>query len=605
MKEKIYRIHPCIGFARVGNADVMDHFIGPTIPVANAEHDEKNYKQQFQEKYKTKDGKVRPQAALFSIWEYEKETNKPIREIVLGLKDVEAIGWQVHLINKKADFFKFNGTDGRDFTNPEGRRNDPKKNWIMDPLPRKISGINQGGLDQFKFIKGTSSDPSKEKWIDEQKAEHQYLGELMTDGKGRLKIIGGKGIAASVLKKKIEDAFNNPGWYDDVSDGLVQASITLNGTFSKKRTIEVIPAWVMVGPPDFVPEIRQVVTLYDLLADLSVRVDRIRDHTMISNYPHLTAIRDDFKTTSGTKLSSYKPHFHDDIYPIIVNAFSSRFTHEQAYNAHGLLDITSPDIVDSLNNSTTDYKPMRSAIFTKLRLHNPYIYSTDEDTEKEVKLTEPLMDPDKNKKGKTLDLKKHASTIKMPLLFAETYGRLYEPFLTLTFTQYEMMRKWMEGDFIVSSKTTKIANPIALDIASMENAIGGGFFPGIDFSWAIKYDTNYTEPFRIDPKNKDGYAGGKSGDTITPGYFSRQMGQPWHADFTSCAKNPYTFYGFWPSQRPDDVLVGGKMMAWFRKDNPKKGVDFPDMVNKWHQLGFVRFDAATNEYIETERGSIK
>lgn len=568
MKEKIYRIHPNIGFARVGNADAKEHFVGPTIPMANESHHTKAYKDQFQTQYK-KNGKVRPQAALFTIWEYEKDTNTPIREIVLGADKIEAIGWQVHLVNKKADFFKFAGTYGQVSANPEGKRNDDKKNWIMDPLPRKISGPNQGYKDSFRFKKGTSEDPSKEKWIDGQPEEHQYLGELLTDEKGRLKIIGGKGIAATVIKKsKLTDAFNNPGWYDDVSDGLVQASITIK-KFRKSEVVNAIPSWVMIGPPDFVPEIRQVVTLYDLLADMAVRNKEFMDHPILGLYPHLKEISKDFKADSSrTVLRSYKPHFHDDIYPILINAYSARFLHKEAYEHHGSMDVSSEDMVNSLNNNTAGYKPLRSRIFDKIR--KPYIEGKplDPDIEKEMKL---VYDNKKNK-FKKINLKDAAVTevIKMPLLFAETYGVEDRPFLTLTPTQYQILKRWVDGDFIVSKNYTKVDNPIALDIASMENALGGGFYPGIDYSWSIKYTTNYSEPFRVDPNNKDGYAGGGS-EKISPGYFSRQMGEPWHTDFTSCAKNDDNFFGFWPSQRPDDVLVKGNMTPWFRNDKIKKG----------------------------------
>ena len=60
-KDKIYKIHPTIGIARVGNADADDYFPGPSIPEANESMDKKKYAKQFSKPNK-KDGKIRPQS---------------------------------------------------------------------------------------------------------------------------------------------------------------------------------------------------------------------------------------------------------------------------------------------------------------------------------------------------------------------------------------------------------------------------------------------------------------------------------------------------------------------------------------------------------------
>ncbi len=613
MSEKIYRIHPSIGFARVGNANSTDQFSSPTIPFANEPHDTINYYKQFPKEYKVK-GQIKPQAAFFTIWEYDKATDKPLEEINLDSKDVVNIGWEVQLCNYKASWAKFNGIKGRDSSDDLGQRNTNPDDWVMKPLQRIISGRNIGHQEEFIFKIGTSNDPSKEQWIKGQKEEHKYLGQLITDDKGRLKVIGGKGVAASTNPKStVTEAFNNPEWYDDVSDGYVKASITLKG---QTVVINALPAWVIVGPPDFAPEIRQIVTLYDLLSDISIRNATLSKSPMLNIYPRLTQIRDDFNLDSKKiKLTTYKPHFHDDIYPILLAALRVRYVHAEAHDFHSTVDVTNPDMIELLSNNdkshpkANSFASIRKLIFEKLRIPNKGKNKMDDTVKKEIKLTRPLQAQSEDKKTaekdkKDLDLGSNTSTIKMPLLYAETYGDKQEPFLTLTHTQYQMMARWAEGEFESSIKSTKIENPIALDIASLENSLGGGFFPGTDFSWAMKYITNFIEPFRIGIDNIDGYGGGKDKKRlINPGYFSRQMGEPWQADFVSCSKNKYMYYGFWPSQRPDDVLVNESMIPWFRKDDSSEG-KFMDMVNKWHQLGFVRKDPKTGEYIETERGSV-
>lgn len=90
-----------------------------------------------------------------------------------------------------------------------------------------------------------------------------YLGELRTDEKGRLVVLGGRGFSQPVgpdgpatgddrLNYWIVNYANNDHWYDDTSDGPVTAKVMLN-----KKEIEVCGgAWVVVAPPDFAPDIR-------------------------------------------------------------------------------------------------------------------------------------------------------------------------------------------------------------------------------------------------------------------------------------------------------------------------------------------------------------
>lgn len=584
MFDKIYRIHPSIGFARLGNADALDHFVGPTIPESNAA--DKNYSKQFPDTYK-KDGKIRPQAALFTIWEYKEKNGKPIREITLDERDVESIGWKVNLANKKAAFYKFAAYYGRTEPNDQGFRNKGKPDeWTMLPGPRTISGKNIGNKDDFRFKKGTSGDPTKEQWLKDQKPDHQYLGELFTDDKGRLKVIGGKGIGAAVNKKfKLKETFNNAGWYDDVSDGTVEVSIT----FKRGKVVNAIPAWVIVAPPDYAPEIKQIVTLYDYLSLGATIIPGLLKSPMLELYPHLKDIADEFKANGVFELTTYKPHFHDDIYPILLKAFNSKFVHAETYKAHGLVDVY--NLISSLNNNDPSLKSMRQILFKKLR--EPYSQGELAEVKKAVK-------------KKKFSFK--SVNVLMPLLFGDTFGEEPSPYLTLTHVQYQVMKRWADGDFIVSSGPTKVDNPMALDIASLENAVGGAFYPGTDIGWSIASAKIFSEPFRIDHTADDQYQAKEITGKIAPGYFTRQLAVPWHADFMSCAKDSVTFYGFWPSQRPDDVLVGGSMKPWYRNDKGKFPGSWDLMVAKWYELGFVTKnpDKTSNDYyIETERGSIK
>src|SRR6188472_2851393 len=57
---------------------------------------------------------------------------------------------------------------------------------------------------------------------------------------------------------------NNDLWYDDTSDGPVDATVHIAG-----REIPVTGAWVVVAPPNYAPGIESVVTMYDLLFEVA------------------------------------------------------------------------------------------------------------------------------------------------------------------------------------------------------------------------------------------------------------------------------------------------------------------------------------------------
>src|SRR5207245_4211012 len=59
---------------------------------------------------------------------------------------------------------------------------------------------------------------------------------------------------------------------DDVSDGPVRARLSLHGT---GQVVDAVAAWVIVTPPDYAPEISNLVTLYDVLYDVAVNTRQI------------------------------------------------------------------------------------------------------------------------------------------------------------------------------------------------------------------------------------------------------------------------------------------------------------------------------------------
>src|SRR6516165_148875 len=98
---RVYKVHPAIGVARVGDAPTDFYFIGPEHPGLPVGGEPPGtpvppYKHEG----------VKPQAARFRVFEYERVGGKLelLREVTSADADVVAIEWEVHLANRKASF---------------------------------------------------------------------------------------------------------------------------------------------------------------------------------------------------------------------------------------------------------------------------------------------------------------------------------------------------------------------------------------------------------------------------------------------------------------------------------------------------------------------
>ena len=595
---RIFKIHPAIGIARVGNADADQFFLGPEIPGLPATGEPPGTKVP---PYKDKSGRIKPQAARFHIWEYEFINGKytPTREITLNDPGIEKITWTVHLANCKASFYRFNGEAG-EFKDAEPRRNSGKNKDLLDidPGKRMICGKNQQGIE---FRKGTSSNPQIESWPEPPPVWPKpidYLGELRTDDSGRLIVIGGKGISAtSVPGTPITDDSNNDDWFDDVSDGPITASIQIrSGNSSKKKnTFGAAGAWVIVAPPDFAPHIGNVVTLYDILYDMAARELTIPTDNAIYD-TELRSLRDinlEFKKDHKL-LQVYKPSFNDEIFPILKRAVDVIWVYGPAKQSHVTVG-ADPKMWKHLLDPAK--KILRDSIMSRVR--PPY--------------------------GSLIK----KSEQNMPLLFGdEPYKPNHPRFrLALTNTQYALLEQWRKGSFLDSeSGSTEPTNlnisPAGLDKAALENCVGGAFCPGIEVGWQIRHKGLYAEPFRINHNANSTYR--EEGGKIRAGHFTRQMAIPWQADFRECRiksimdpNNPSVplEFGWWPGQRPDHVYETAsqvsikKMLPWHRPSNSwpmgqsddKTLPSYEEMVLHFYKLGFVVRDGSN--YLETERAT--
>src|SRR5690348_13920957 len=229
-------IHPAVGVARVGDSP-EEYFLGPEQPGG----------EESPASYKDKAGRVKRQAVRFRVFAYD-ESDAVIGELTA---DDAEITWTVHLVNGKAAAQPFTGPGSG--AGDSGRRNDTvtdRASLVIDPGPRTVTGRQAAGqvFDTGTFL-----------------GKPVPLGELRTDDEGRLIVLGGFGHSGSVPEDQPLPSFaDNDGWHDDTSDGPVTATVTKDG-----ESLEVRGAWIVVAPPDFAPGVGNLVTLYDVMADVA------------------------------------------------------------------------------------------------------------------------------------------------------------------------------------------------------------------------------------------------------------------------------------------------------------------------------------------------
>ena len=501
-----FKIHPSIGIARIGNSPT-EFFIGPEIP---------GQKDPPQGGYKDSQGRIKRQAARFRVFAYDKE-GKEIGEITTEEAHIQ---WIVHLANKKAAWHRFQGLDRNAPLRNEKITN--RSDLKIDPGQRTINGINQSALFDTGSFMGTTIP----------------LGEIKTDDKGRLLVLGGFGNSHSPTNADLPDTefANNDEWFDDVSDGPVNAFITLKDS---RKSFDAIGSWVICPPPDFAPPITSVITMFDTLRQAAVK-------------------------RFGLKIP-VKPSFTNDIYPILQRAMGMRFVNKLKPMKEGNAAATPKSAMQAPKPpshstipaviSATATHAARKAIFKKLRDPKlPYNVKSKDDSD-------------------------------MPMLWSDYYvNGQNQP---LTMIQYNYMKKWMNGNFINDwvgePQPGTTISPEGLDRAALEACVGGAFYPGIEASWMLRDVYSFIEPYRLD------------NSVLEAGDVTKQMALPWQADFTDCRQEDP--YAWWPSQRPDQVFVEGHtvQLEWTRD----LIYSFKDMVHKWHRLGFVVKKG--DKYMETER----
>lgn len=315
----IYRIHPAIGIARVGDSP-DEFFIGPEAPGVLPTPKKPGDTSATPARYKDRQHRIKRQGARFRIYAYTQDAAGVVTKVQEITAADAQIDWEVHLANRKAAASTLDGKHRRNAKKPAG-------DLIIDPGPQRITGVNQ----PMKSIRGTF-----------MKKIRVQLGDVLTDNAGRLIVLGGHGVSHSLPGSKLEDFADNDGWCDDAADGPVRATLRLKG---KGAPIDVDPAWVIVAPPDFAPALENVVTLYDAVYNMMTRFD-----------PRLAV-------SGATPVS-----FTRDIYPILRRVSSLHWVSKIASKRHGIgKEFHFISRLDVFSSNAPQHEDARTFVFHALR----------------------------------------------------------------------------------------------------------------------------------------------------------------------------------------------------------------------------------------------
>jgi hypothetical protein len=569
-------VHPGIGIARVGNASGPDdYFLGPEVPSAGPSAGPGGYRNEKKE--------LKRQAARFRVYATLKGG-----EVIELTADNANIVWRVQLANLKAGWYRF--TTAMDLP-----RNLPVTSMRRNPSVG-VDDVDSGFLSRASLditpvaqtIAGRSK--SSAPFDDGKFFEKQvYLGELRTDDKGRLMVLGGRGATGAHPTDKATTTFaNNDGWHDDISDGPVRATVKIGD-----KTFEAEPGYVVVTPPNFAPGLFGVLTMDDVVREAFYAV--------------------------GYCAPPERPNFTRDIWPIFDRLTGNQWVNRGIFLLHGTgspLDARDPEVVKRLSDASDGARSFREAVFKLFRRPNTYVYA-------------PAAIPSFYGDGVDYGF---------PPVPPASYDASAD--LALTPTLQRLMQQWADGEFVSDWTGFPIPpefdalpvseQPRALDRANLYDVLGGPFHPGIELTWIMRQPRLWKAPYRLKLAAEGTRTRQDFGPELTPeiclgpngplsetgaGALTRWMGVPWQTDGGSCSSGGEytpTYYlsvpSFWGARVPNDVLpqaaynrmTSPGMSAaqrnkhfnsraeWYRSLEPSSGYARAQaMIAQWPNLGIV------------------
>ncbi|MBO0930241.1 CTQ-dependent lysine 6-oxidase LodA [Fibrella aquatilis] len=603
-------LHPSVGVARLGNSKTDICLSPESIGGLPFDADSSGNSLGPISTFKDSIGLVKRQGQPFKIFQADG------KEVTLDSPNVASISWTVHLASKKAAWYNYSELQGNllygqdnSYKNQKIAFRNPKipeakrQSLLVDPGPRTVAG-------RQKKI-GFSADKAPANYpVQYPPATVKYgvavttLGDLLTDKAGRLVVLGGYGNAGGDLA--LTSYGGSSTWHDDISDGPVYCTIT----FKTGEPPVTLSAWVVVGSPDFAPEIVNISNLSDTMFDVGVRYFNL--------VPEMYA--------KGAWNKQYMANFQRDILPIINRIGRYQWVanvQPMAAFASNIFDFTDPSPANKQNRQN----------------YLNYFRQND---------AQPPVPPNLPQE----QLFKTNGTSIFPMMPLNSGSNSVSninimKFLSLDETQLFLLQQWADGHF-VSDPAYKPYPVHPLDAASVGNCVGLPMCPGIEVTWNMQNPAVYASPYRIRQHGNEasyqqhGLTPSRDeceGGGCEPGDLTKRMACPWQADFFQCTiqyvnftnpavnkvKNPDgtsaplppTYYTYWwPPQSPWDVLVGeftaeGQQATGVpagQQLNYARGINsFTQMVQYWYALGFIRDQNASSQgfpfMVETERNN--
>lgn len=508
-------IYPPIGVMRVGNSE-NEYFIGPLV-------DEPEVKEDIYA-YRDKTGAIKRQAAQFRIYGFN-AAGKAIKELTM---ENAKITWYSHLANQKSSWYQFQiALDIPDANNPDIPPSLLRNIDVKDRSELMIDGAHKS-ISKPNVTKG-------KKFSGKFMGKSVYLGEMRTDKKGRLVMLGGHGKSENLKGDRAITFANNEGWHDDMSDGPVTATVEYEGV-----QLNVDPAWIVCAPPDYAPMQKSVRTMWDLMRSVAVESKMLE--------------------------RPVRPSFVKDILPIFERMTNLQWVNAgfaAAFGWGGQFNYTSLEWVKKLNDPTSANFEMRRSISNNFRRFDQ--------SGAEAPQLWPWLYGDAVAIPSQGSVRQHA---------------------TLSKLQLEFLDQWVEGDFdsdfvdttgcphIEPVKTIDEhpidEQPDMLTKAAMDFCLADAFHPGCEMTWPMRTSGMYMAPFRLKhapkkPKTDYNYYGSTmNGDVLNlpggpllggqvPGGITRWMAVPWQTDTASCRDGYTTSYDpylptFWPARVPNNIL---------------------------------------------------
>lgn len=510
-------IHPSIGVARVGSSP-SGWFLGPEVPEPEAQP--KGF-------YRDADNRLKRQGARFRVYGVNAR-GEIVRELHAGNAQVR---WGVQLANTKSAWYGFQLA----LDIPEAASAPPtvlrnaavadRSRLAITPSARRVSGPNAPSqrFDDGAFM-----------------GQPVCLGEAFSDEQGRLIVLGGHGRAASYDHSRAITFANNEGWHDDTSDGPVTAEVTYEGV-----PLRVEPAWVVVAPPNYGPQLKSVRTLWDLMRDVAIQ--------------------------AGWLAAPARPSFTHDILPLFRRLHDLQWVNAgfaAGFGWKGAIDLTGPEVLSRLSSADPAWRELRHSIANQFRNAEvdgwspkpwPWLYG-------DAMAVPAAQSPRQN--------------------------------ASLTPTQLHMLQEWGAGRFVedfdpARTPPRRIEDvPLAeqgdtLTRAALEFCLADAFHPGCEMTWPVRLSSLYMAPFRF-AHAPEGWIAPQIGEVLTsdwltiPGgpFFGQQAGGitrwmavPWQTDTASCRSgydrnyDPYV-PSFWPARVPNQVLTQANYDTVMDTDKP-------------------------------------